>query len=319
MGGDLCQADQHCQGRRARQGGFKLRLSEAANHHPVVTVELIPDRVIPAHLPILQGRVDAITIPALRNGEGDPSYPVGFRVTPQTRSIASAVIVRKTGAEAVPSLTCRDFRRSDLALVPSLFKKGLDNFLAVFGDPYPGYASEDYDFRKTQDLIRGVLSAFDGPRPCIGAVTNQYAENQEREISRTLRKVDAGADYLVTNTAFDDNLVLAHADRLRSQGLKVPIFAQVSIPSGLKNLLFVSRKFGIPVPEKVRQTLSRNPFGGGIQVAADAYASLRHEVSGIHFSYLHRSHNPIPAYAHLLDAIETDGQLTVSIQAALRH
>ncbi len=284
-----------------------------------MTVELIPNRVIPAHLPILQGRVDAITIPALRNGEDDPSYPAGFRVTPQTRSLASAVIVRKTGAEAVPSLTCRDFRRSDLALVPSLFKKGLDNFLVVYGDPYPGHRIENYDFRKTEDLIRGVLSVFDGPRPCIGAVTNQYAEDQERETSRTLRKVDAGADYVVTNTAFDDDRVLEHVDRLRSKGLKVPIFVQVSIPSGLRNLQFVSRKFDIPVPEKVIQTLTRNPFGGGIHIAAQAYTALRGEVSGIHFSYLHRSHNPIPAYVHLLDAIETDGQLTVSIQAALRH
>ena len=267
----------------------------------------------------MQGRVDAITIPALRNGEDDPSYPVGFRVSPQTRSLASAVIVRKTGAEAVPSLTCRDFRRSDLALVPSLFKKGLDNFLVVFGDPYPGYQIGDYDFEKTEDLIRGVLSSFEGPRPCIGAVTNQYAEDQEREASRTLRKVDAGADYVVTNSAYDDDVVLAHVDRLRSQGLKVPVFVQVSIPSGLKNLQFVSRRFGIPVPERVSQTLSRNPFGGGIQVAANAYAALRGEVSGIHFSYLYRSHNPIPAYTHLLDAIETDGQLTISIQTALRH
>ena len=296
-----------------------MRLSDGANHHPIVTVELIPDRVIPAHLPILQGRVDAITIPALRNVEDDPSYPVGFRVTPQTRSLASAVIVKKTGAEAVPSLTCRDFRRSDLDLLPSLFNKGLDNFLVVFGDPYPGYQIGNYDFRKTEDLIRGVLSVFDGQRPCIGAVTNQYAEDQERETSRTLRKIDAGADYLVTNTGFDDVSVLDHVDRLRSRGLKAPIFVQVSIPSGLKNLLFVSRKFGIPVPENVRQILYRNPFGGGIKIAADAYGALRNEVSGIHFSYLHRSHNPIPAYTHLLDAIETDGQLTVSIQAALRH
>ena len=284
-----------------------------------MTVELTPDRVIPAHIPILQGRVDAITIPALRNGEGDPSYPAGFRVTPQTRSLASAVIVRKTGAEAVPSLTCRDFRQSDLALVPQLFKKGLNNFLVVFGDPYPGYRIEDYDFRKTEDLIRGVLLGFHGQRPCIGAVTNQYAKDQERETSRTLRKVDAGANYVVTNTAFDDDLVLDHVDLLRAKGLNVPIFVQVSIPSGLKNLLFVSPKFGIPVPAKVRQTLSRNPFGGGIQIAADAYTALRNEVSGIHFSYLYRSHDPIPAYTHLLDAIEPDGQLAVSIQTALRH
>ncbi len=283
-----------------------------------MTAELIPDRVLPEHLPILRGRVDAITIPALRNGESDPSYPSEFRVTPQTRSVAAACIVKKTGFEAVPSLTCRDFRRSDLPLLPGLFEKGLENFLVVFGDPYPNYQVKKYDFRRTEDLIRAVRSVFHGSRPCIGAVTNQYVLEREEEISRTLRKVDAGADYIVTNSAFDDYFVLEYIDALRSRGLKVPVFVQLSIPHGLSNLLFVSRKFGIPVPERVRETVSRNPLGGGVEAIARAYAGLQNEVSGIHFSYLFRSHNPIPTYTHLLDAIETDGQLVVSLQATLR-
>src|SRR5437667_12909980 len=100
-----------------------MKLSERAKYDTIVTAEVIPDRVVPAHLPLLDGRVDAITIPALRNGERDPSYPSEFRVTPQTRSVASAVIVKKTGFEAVTSLTCRDFRRSDLALRPVPFMR----------------------------------------------------------------------------------------------------------------------------------------------------------------------------------------------------
>ncbi len=283
-----------------------------------MTVEVISDRVIPAHFPLLRGRVDAITIPALRNGESDPSYPSEFRVTPQTRSVAAACIVKKAGFEAVPSLTCRDFRRSDLSIVPALFKKGLENFLVVFGDPYPNYQIKKYDFRRTEDLIREIRSVFHGPRPCIGAVTNQYVLDREEEISRTLRKVDAGADYVVTNSAFDDYFVLEYIDALRSRGLKVPVFVQLSIPHGLNNLLFVSKKFGIPVPERVRETVSRNPLNGGVEAIARAYAALQNEVSGIHFSYLFRTHNPIPTYTHLLDAIETDGQLVVSLQATLR-
>jgi 5,10-methylenetetrahydrofolate reductase len=283
-----------------------------------VTAEVIPDRVVPAHLPLLEGRVDAITVPALRNGENDPSYPAEFRVTPQTRSIASAIIVKKNGFEAVPSLTCRDFRRSDLALLPALFKKGLENFLVVFGDPYPNYNIKSYDFKKAEELIRGIRSVFNGQRPCIGAVTNQYALDRDLEISRTLSKVDAGADYVVTNSAFDDYFVLEYIDALRSRGLRVPIFVQLSIPQGPNNLVFVSRKFGIPVPERVKETVSRNPLGGGVQVIARAYDGLQREVSGIHFSYLFRSHNPIPTYTHLLDAIETDGQLVVSLRATLR-
>ena len=288
-------------------------------HHPVVTVELIPDRVVPAHLPILQGRVDAITIPALRNGEGDHSYPAEFRVTPQTRSIASATIVKKSGFEAVPSLTCRDFKKSDLSAVPLLTKRGLENFLVVFGDPYPNYQIKDYAFRKAEDLIRGVRSAFDGSRPCIGAVTNQYAKDRDQEISRTLAKADAGADYVVTNSAFDETDVLSYVDALRASGLSIPIFVQLSIPHGLNNLLFVSRRFGITVPEKVKETISENPYGGGVQVAARAYKALENEVAGIHFSYLYRTHNHIPTYTRLLDAIETDGKLIVSLEATLRN
>ena len=267
---------------------------------------------------MLEGRVDAITIPALRNAETDPSYPTDFRVTPQTRSIASAVIVKRSGFEAVPSLTCRDFRRADIPAVPFLLKKGLENFLVVFGDPYPNYQLKDYAFRKAEDLIRGVRTAFDGVSPCLGAVTNQYAANRDREISRTLAKADAGADYVITNSAFDEEHVLEYIDALRSSGITIPVFVQLSIPHGLKNMLFVSKRFGIPVPEKVKETVRENPFGGGVQVAASTYEKLRDEVSGIHLSYLYRTHNPIPTYTRLLDAIEPDRKLVVSIQSTLR-
>src|SRR5438093_11281025 len=104
MGCDLRQARERREGSRTCQGGFAVKLSERAKYHPIVTAEVIPDRDVPAHLPLLDGRVDAITIPALRNGENDPSYPLGFRVTPQTRRVTSALIVKKTGFEAVPSV-----------------------------------------------------------------------------------------------------------------------------------------------------------------------------------------------------------------------
>jgi len=226
--------------------------------------------------------------------------------------------VKRSGFEAVPSLTCRDFRRTDLSAVPLLLNKGLENFLVVFGDPYPNYQLKDYAFRKAEDLIKGVRATSDGATPCLGAVTNQYATDREREISRTLGKEDAGADYIITNSAFDEEHVLKYIDDLRSTGVTIPVFVQLSIPHGLNNLLFVSKKFGIPVPDRVKETVRENLFGGGVQVAANAYEKLRDEVSGIHLSYLYRSHNPIPTYTRLLDAIEPDRKLVVSIQSTLR-
>ncbi|HEV2119686.1 MAG TPA: methylenetetrahydrofolate reductase [Candidatus Bathyarchaeia archaeon] len=285
-----------------------MRLNDQARHHNLVTVELIPDRVVPSDLASLKGRVDAITVPALRNGHNDPSYPKSFPVTPQRRSLASASIINRAGITAVPSLTCRDCRRSDLSTISDQVRQGLGNVLIVYGDPYPEPHPGTYEFTKTNELIREVSSLNDGDGPCIGAVTNQHAKNRETEISKTILRVDAGANFIVTNVAFDSESVLDHRDSLLEAGLNVPLFVQVSIPLSLDNVLFVSQKFDIPVPAHVKEKLLNDPTGGSLAVAADAYQALRGEVNGIHFSYLFRQRNPIPAYRHLLETIGISSQ-----------
>ena len=284
-----------------------MRLSDRARHHNLVTVELIPDRVVPSDLALLRGKIDAITVPALRNGHNDPSYPKSFQVTPQRRSLASASIINRAGITAVPSLTCRDCRRSDLSTISNQVEEGLGNVLIVYGDPYPEPRPGTYEFAKTNQLIREISSLNGGNDPCIGAVTNQHANNRESEISRTLSRVDAGADFIVTNVAFDAQSVLGHRDSLLEAGLNVPLFIQVAIPISLDNVLFDGQKFDIPVPAHVRKKLLDDPAGGSLAVAAEAYEALRGEANGIHFSYLFRQRNPIPAYRHLLETIGIAG------------
>src|SRR5207245_1665332 len=197
--------------------------------------------------PFLRGRVDAITVPALRNGHNDPSYPRSFQVTPQRRSLASASIINRAGITAVPSLTCRDCRKSDLSTISDQIEEGLGNVLIVYGDPYPEPRPRTYEFAKTNELIREVSSLNGGNDPCIGAVTNQHVNDRESEISRTISRVDAGADFIVTNVAFDSESVLEHRDSLLDAGLNVPLFIQVSIPFSLDNMLFVSNNFDFTV------------------------------------------------------------------------
>ena len=293
-----------------------MRLSDRARHHNLVTVELIPDRLVPGDLALLRGRVDAITIPALRNGHDDPSYPRSFPVTPQRRSIASASIINRAGITAVPSLTCRDCGRSDLSVVSNQVEEGLGNVLIVYGDPYPEPRPGTYEFTKTNDLIREVSALNNGNDPCIGAVTNQHSNDREKEVSRTLSRVDAGADFIVTNVAFDSESVLRHRDSLLEAGLSVPLLIQVSIPLSLDNVLFVSRKFDIPVPAQVRKKLLNDPAGGSLAVAAEAYEALRREVNGIHFSYLFRQRNPIPTYRRLLETIGIEGPTLAPLVAS---
>lgn len=293
-----------------------MRLSERARYNRLVTVELIPDRVVPSDLALLRGGVDAITVPALRNGDHDPSYPESFQITPQRRSLASAAIINRAGIPAVPSITCRDCSRSDLSAISNQVQDGLENVLIVYGDPYPETRPGTFEFSKTSNLIREISRSSSGRGPCIGAVTNQHSDDREKEVSRTITKVDAGADYVITNVAFDSESVLDHRDALVDAGLDVPLFIQVSIPVSLDNVLFVSRKFGIPVPGHVQRKLADDPSGGSLAVAAEAYQSLHREANGIHFSYLFRHRNPIPTYRHLLESLGIAPPLLAPLIAA---
>jgi 5,10-methylenetetrahydrofolate reductase len=147
-------------------------------------------------------------------------------------------------------------------------------------------------------------------------VTNQHVNDRESEISRTISRVDAGADFIVTNVAFDSDSVLAHRDSLLEAGLNVPLFIQVSIPLSLDNVLFVSKKFDIPVSARVRKKLMNDPTGGSLAVASEAYEALRGEANGIHFSYLFRQRNPIPTYLNLLETIGIAGPTLAPLAAS---
>src|SRR5206468_12324642 len=95
------------------------------------------------------------------------------------------------------------------------------------------------------------------------------------EVSRTLAKVDAGADFVLSNISFEPDSILAHRDALLSAGLDVPLLIQVSIPHSLNNLLFVSHRFGIPVSEKVRRKLAFGAFDAGVSLATQTFDSLQ--------------------------------------------
>lgn len=280
----------------------------------IVTAELIPDRAKPAELSLLRRRLDAVTVPALRNGINDPSYPTSFSVTPQQRSLASAFLLRKAEIEAVPSITCRDCRAEDFQSISRAVSDGIENLLVIHGDPC-GDGRDRYEFSRTDELIR-QLSSVTEKRACLGAITNQYARKPPDEVSRTLARVEAGAEFVLTNMCFSQERVLEHRDNLLSAGLDVPLMIQVSIPHSLDNLLFVSRKFGLPLEKRLAGRLRRDPWGG-VDLAVETFELLKNEASGIHFSYLLRKSNPIPVYSRVLEAIGIEPiQLGVSGQVA---
>jgi len=277
------------------------KLHELVGRKRVVTVELIPDRVSPADLGLLRGRVDAVTVPALRNGTTDPVFPSGHHVSPQQRSIAAATLLRGTGLDAVPTITCRDSTVADVfSRLSDLLSVGIENLLVVYGDP-SGSVADRYEMKASHHLIDWV-DRTSGGRFGVWAITNQYHPNREREVARTLIRQEAGARMVLTNAVFEADGVLEYRDLLRSAGLHVPLAVQISVIHSFENLSFVSQKLGIPVPLRVQRRLHHDP-GAGVEIAADAYRALRSEFDAVHFSYLYRKQSPLPVYTRLLDLI----------------
>ena len=280
-----------------------MRIGDIARRRRLVTAEVIPDRVVQSEIRQLRGRVDAITIPALTNHSSDPSYPTTYRVTPQQRSVASALILRRMGVESIATLTCRDCKANEIPSIITSRKGSLDNLLVVYGDPYPGNERGTYQFSKSEHLIRRLANGYGNDGPCVGAITNQHAKDRESEVSKTLAKVDAGADFVITNITFDSVSILPHRDALLSAGLDVPLLIQISIPHSLNNLLFVSHRFGISVPSHVRRRLENSGIDSGVSLAAEAFESLKGEASGVHLSYLFRKRSPVSSYRRLFDLL----------------
>ncbi len=267
----------------------------------MITVEIIPDRVSPADLALLRGRVDAVTVPALRNGTDDPVFPTGFKVTPQQRSIAAATLLRGTGLDAVPTITCRDSSTDDIDRLSHLSANGIENLLVVHGDPHDVPGHDRYVVRDTSRLVERIVRSTKHRFSIIG-ITNEYARDRSREIERTLRREDAGAEVILTNAVFEPDGILQYRDDLRSAGLSIPIAVQISVIHSPDNLTFVSQRLGIPIPESVKRRLKRNP-DSGVEIARDAYESLHGEFNAVHFSYLYRKQSPVPVYTRLLDIL----------------
>lgn len=147
----------------------------------------------------------------------------------RTCEIASA-IKKGCEVEALAHLTCV---RADKArireLLDELAAKGIQNVLAMRGDfPADGTAALSSDYRYASDLIREVKDRGDF---CIGAAC--YPEGHidcgsfDEDITHLKEKQDAGADFLITQLFFDNNLFWRFLENARAAGVMLPVSAGV--------------------------------------------------------------------------------------------
>lgn len=198
---------------------------------------------------------------------------IAIRKRPGTVGICAA-IMNKYDVDAVPHLICGGFSKEETenALIDLQFL-GIDNVLALRGDSIKTEAAfrphkDGHEF--AVDLINQITEMNSGnylmddvnlePTDfCIGAAgypeKHFEAMNLTTDLQYLKQKVDAGAEYIVTQMFFDNKKYFDFVEACRAVGITVPIIPGLKPIKTLKHISFLPKFFHIDYPEELSKEL----------------------------------------------------------------
>jgi homocysteine S-methyltransferase len=216
---------------------------------------------------------------------------------------AALIVEREVGLETVVHYTCRD--KNMLGMISDLLGAaavGLRNVLLVSGDPpamgpYPDTTAVfDIDSIGLTNVVHGLNRGIDPGGSSIGVPTefvigvaaNQGAVDRDREVRRFAYKVEAGADFAVTQPVFDPEALegfLEDVDEWR-----IPVVAGIWPFISLREAEFLANEVpGVSVPqavvERMRVAQESGPEAAleeGIEIACEMIDAVRPLVRGFH-------------------------------------
>ncbi len=233
------------------------------------------------------------------------NIPDGPRASARMSAMALAVkIQREVGIETVLHYVCRDRNvigmQSDLLGASAL---GIKNILAITGDPpklgnYPdATAVFDVDAIGLVNIINRLNHGMDIAGNPIGKPSsfftgvgaNPGAINIEEELKRLYWKIDAGAEFIITQPVFD--LTVFERFIKKTEHYKVPIIAGIWPLVSLRNAQFMNNEIpGITVPDSTMDRMRKHEGNKdasraeGIQIARETFSEMRGMIQGLQIS-----------------------------------
>ncbi len=219
--------------------------------------------------------------------------------------IAAITILKEVGIEPILHYCCRD--RNLIGMQSDLlggFAAGLANFLIITGDPpkvgdYPQATGVfDVDSIGLTQVAANLNRGFDiGGNPIdpptgifIGVGANPCAVDIEREIDRYFRKIDAGAEFAITQPVFDVEALFRFLDRVEGYTRRIPVIAGVWPLVSYKNAEFMNNEVpGVVVPREILDRMARcrtkeEGRRAGIDIARKTIDRVSPRVSGFQVS-----------------------------------
>jgi len=225
-----------------------------------------------------------------------------------SESAVCSAISDEFGVEVVPHLICGGNTADTISAQLQDFKfLGFDNILALRGDSLVGekrFNPEPGGYKYASELVTAIrkFSKETSAEFCIGVAgypeKHFEAPNLESDIANLKSKVNAGADYIVTQMFFDNNAFYSFRDACRRVGITVPIIPGLKPLSTAKQLELIPEAFSIDIPQTLVKELTNvkdnkeSAYQVGLQwCIAQCEDLLKHDVPAIHFYTMGRSAN----------------------------
>ncbi len=235
----------------------------------------------------------------------NPGYvSVTYGAGGSTRSKTIDLVGRIKGQielESMAHLTCVGHTAEEIrGILDLLEEKGIENILALRGDPPQGeekfvktengfeYGSELVAFiRKNYSFCLGVAAYPEGHVEC---------PDKAADLENLKRKVDAGADFIVTQLFFDNRFFIEFLEKAQSAGIQIPIIPGIMPIINAKQTKRFTKMCGASIPSDLLDRLEKYQDDSlaigkiGVEHATrQCEALLKTGVPGIHFYTLNRS------------------------------
>jgi homocysteine S-methyltransferase len=287
----------------------------------VTLVEIVPPKGVDFHKEVEGAKflkaagIDAINIP--------DSPRASARLSNQALCL---LIQQQAGIETVLHFTCRD--RNVLSMQSELlgaYSTGIRNLICITGDPpklgnYPdATAVFDVDAIGLVNLVHNLNFGMDlggnpigsGTRFMIGIGANPGIVNIDEEVRRFEYKVEAGAEFAVTQPVFDVALLEQFLRRI--DHYRIPVLAGIWPLTSVRNAEFMKNELRVSVPESIIERMARAPNADaaraeGILIAREMLQQVRGLVQGAQVAA------PLGRYSSAIDVLDgVAGSATVAV------
>ncbi|MBI2856442.1 MAG: methylenetetrahydrofolate reductase [NAD(P)H] [Chloroflexi bacterium] len=273
--------------------------------HPAISFELFPPRT-EAGLAALEERLPRLI--SLKPSFITVTYGAMGTTRERTLEIASK-IRNEYGMETAHHLTCVASSRDEMSeILEDIRKHNIENIVALRGDPPQGEATftpPKDGYSHANELVQHIRR-FGGFGVAVAGYPEKHTEapDLETDLGNLKRKLDAGADAVITQLYYDNRHFYEFVDRCRSIGIQQPIVPGLMPILNVEQIKRITGLCGATIPpdllgqlEGAKDDEERVHQIGITHTANQALDLLNHGVPGIHFYVLNQ-------YFHIAEIME---------------